>query len=68
MAIMEFHQSFAQAGTLGVLSVCVTTILIRLRNRRELSPAAKVHVNVGLSRTCGAGRACRYDMGRGADW
>jgi hypothetical protein len=66
MAIMEFHQSFAQAGTLGVLSVCLTTILIRLRNRRELSHAAKVHVNMGLSSTCGVCLSSR--TGRGADW
>jgi hypothetical protein len=49
--LMEFHQSFAQAGTLGVLSVCAATIMIRLRNKRELSSAGKVHVNVGLSST-----------------
>jgi hypothetical protein len=48
---MEFHQSFAQAGTLGVLTVCASTIMVRVRNKRELSPAAQIHVDVGLSST-----------------
>ena len=42
-AMMELHQSFAQAGTVGVLSVCFTAVLLKVRDRREISPMAKLH-------------------------
>jgi hypothetical protein len=41
--MMELHQSFAQAGTVGVLSVCFTAVLLKVRDRREISPMAKLH-------------------------